>query len=166
MDREELLKKAQKEADPKAQMEQFKLMYRQPDEVELRGKIIRVYPIVGAPQDLVSLYSVEQVEVETDQIAEAIAKIRPNLKLQYKAASIGILNDPSWGGWKGLLKIKLFHGIHWRIMRWKYDPSDIADLMAAVINKLGISFFFQNMALMKEMNTLKRKRTKEEVELL
>lgn len=167
MDKEKLLEQAKREADFKAKMEQLKINYNIPERVELAsGKTVKIHRITGAPLDFISKYVVHQVEFETTETAEIIAKMRPNLKLQYKAISIAILNNPAWGGWKGFLNIKLSHWFHWRLLRWKYDPSEMQDILSVVIEKMGVSFFFQNTTLLKQMDSLKKKRTKTEVELL
>lgn len=166
MDKEKLAEKAKKEADVKAQMEQFKLNYRKPDKVKIGNKTVKIHRITGGPADYISMYAVRQVEFESMETTEMIAKMRPNLKLQYKILSLGLLNDPRLGGVLGFLKIAIFHPFYWRLLRWRYDASDIADALAHIVEKLGTFFFFQNTTLLKQMNTLRKKRTKEEAELL
>jgi hypothetical protein len=144
-----------KEKEYRAQMDQMRISYNEKTVIKAGNKRVTVYPLVGAALDYMSKYYTQQKSIEDKNTAGLIVALIPNLKLQYKALSIAILNNPNWiVGW---LKIKLFHGIHWRILRWKYNTLEMQDITVYAIEKMGLGFFFQSTVLTSGINTLKKK---------
>ena len=89
---------------------------------------------------------------------EMVALLAKNNTIASKCVSMLILEKP-W-------KIKLFH---WYFWRWIYRKSIVRELSSAlmtVYEALDLSFFFQNMQLIVEMNTLKKRLTKTELKQL
>ena len=151
----------------KLHREQIRVAYNEPSELEINGKTFKVRPITGAVADKMSGYIVKQVDVNTPpQGPELIAKQSPNAKLQAKAVTLALLNDPRWGGFLGWLKVNLFFRVYWRKIFWSFSPNDISMVLNHIIDKLGLVFFFENMISTKGLNTLEKKMTKKEVESL
>lgn len=89
---------------------------------------------------------------------EMIKLMAKNNTIASKCVSMLILETP--------LKIQLFHWVFWR---WIYRKSVARELSAALLvvyEALDLSFFFQNMQLIVEMNTLKKRLTKTELKQL
>ena len=92
------------------------------------------------------------------EASEMIALMAKNNTIASKCVSMLILEKP-W-------KIKLFH---WYFWRWIYRKSIVRELSVAlmtVYEALDLSFFFQNMQLIVEMNILKKRMTKTELKQL
>lgn len=154
----------QEQKEIEAQIEQYDINYNKKRPLSIgNGKDIYIYPLVSAVMDRMSSYYTRQQEVfPEDGVAGMIVKLKPNLKLQCKAASLALLNNPNWIiGW---LKIHLFHWIHWRIVFWKYSQKEMLAITTFLIEKMGLRFFFQNTVLTMRMNSLAKKMTKEEME--
>lgn len=89
---------------------------------------------------------------------EMVALMSKNNTISSKCVSLLILEKP-W-------KVRFFH---WYLWRWIYKHSTARELSAAlmtVYEALDLSFFFQNMTLIAEMNTLKKRLTKTELKQL
>jgi len=94
-------------------------------------------------------------KAEAREMIELMAK---NNTIASKCVSMLILEKP-W-------KIKLFH---WYFWRWIYRKSIVRELSTALLTvyeALDLSFFFQNMQLIVEMNTLKKRLTRTELKQL
>jgi hypothetical protein len=139
-----------------AAQEQVRIKYDKPVTIIAGKNRIKIRPIVGGALDKMSEYYTQQVEISREvSTPELIVKLKPNAKLQYKAMSVAILNDPRWV--IGLFKIYTIHWLHWRILRWKYNQAEVMDVTAHIIEKMGLIFFFQNTALTFGLNSLKKK---------
>jgi hypothetical protein len=89
---------------------------------------------------------------------EMIALMAKNNTISSKCVSLLILEKP-W-------KIRLFH---WYFWRWIYRRSvarELSEALLVVYEALDLQFFFQNMTLIVEMNTLKKRMTKTELKQL
>jgi hypothetical protein len=155
-----------KEVSAEAQLEQLRVSQDKSSVIKLGNKSIKIRPITCAVADRMSGYLVRQVEISEPTTAELVAKQRPNLKLQCKAVALAILNDGRMNGWFGWLKVNLLHWIIWRKVFRTMSSSDISKIFTHIVEKLQLIFFYQNTALTKGMNTLTKRKTKEEVELL
>ena len=151
------------QAKAMAEWEQYCINYNKKREVKFKNhKSIYLYPIANGINDKMSSYYTKQMTVvPEDGTAGMIVKLKPNSKLQCKAASLAILNNPNWI--IGLTKIFFFHWIHWRIVSLKYNPQELLDITTFLIEKMGLQFFFQNTRLTCQMNSLKKKITKTEM---
>ena len=152
------------EADQNSQLEQLRIAYNKHVVVEIGKKKYKFKPITNKCLDLMSGYYTQQSDVsQEDGTAGLIVKLKPNIKLQCKAMSIAILNDPRFiMGW---LKVNLFHFFHWRVLMYIHTADDILTATSHIIEKLGLSSFFFATVSTKGMNSLKKKMTKEEAEL-
>lgn len=150
------------EADQKAQLEQARIIFKEPYYI---GKY-KIPPITCRHSALIGKYAVKQVQMESITTPNLIAAARKNLKLQCKAVSVALLSDSRLLGIAGRIKMLLFFPLHWRILYGKLDSSDVNELFMAMVEKQGNLFFFASMNLVMEMNSLKKKKTKEEVQLL
>lgn len=153
------------EADASGQLEQMRIAYNKPVYLELGNRKYKFRPITNKCLDLISEYYTKQEEVsQEDGTAGLIVKLKPNIKLQCKAFSIAILNDPRFlMGW---IKVNLFHRFHWRILMYRHNVDEMLQATSHIIEKLSLTSFFFLTVSTKGMNSLKKKKTKEEVELL
>lgn len=107
------------------------------------------------------------------RISYAIAKCVPNpkadvselIKLMSRnntlpSRCVAYLLLGSW--WK----IIAFHWLYWRILYVRHTSFEIHQGLNAVFNAVDVGFFFQNMILLDQMNTLKKRMSKEELEQL
>jgi len=158
---------AYKDASMEAQMEQYRILANQAETVFLDdGRSFGLRPMVNYVAAKISGLIIRQVPIETNETAEIIAKMKPNLKLQSKVISLAILNDARWHGFAGILKRLFFYWIHWRIIDKTFSSADISIMIKVIIEKIHPVFFYQNMAYLKGINTMKKKMTKAEVKLL
>jgi len=161
----EILDKVFEEASPEAQFEQMKINQGLPSEVVMNdGKVIKIRPITSAAAERMSAYLVRQVEITEAETPELIARQKTNLRLQCKAIAIAMLNDGRLGGIAGWFKINFLFWFYWRKIFWAYTSGDISAILVHIIEKLNLVFFYQNMALTKGINTLRKKKTKKEQE--
>lgn len=89
---------------------------------------------------------------------EMIALMAKNNTIASKCVSMLILEKP-W-------KVKLFHWYFWRWIYRKSIASEMSEALLTVYKALDLQFFFQNMTLIVEMNTLKKRMTKTELKQL
>lgn len=157
-----------KEAEVKAQLEQDRVIFSEPIYVPIGNKNIEIRPLTLASSVRVSKYSVMQDDFGGGEPTNPniVAIARKNMKMQAKAVSIAILNDNRLYGLMGVLKRTLFFWIHWRIVMNRFDSATLNAIFMAMVEKFGGSFFFQNMALVKNLNILTKKKTKEEAKQL
>jgi len=158
-------KEKNNEPSPSAQLEQLRISQSGVSVVDLGDRKVKLRPITSAVSDRMSGYLVRQVDLSTSETPELIAKQKPNLKLQCKAVALAILNDNRMRGFFGWFKVNFLHWIYWRKIFWTYTSGDIFKVLTSLVEKLNLVFFYQNIALTKGMNSLERKKTKEEVRL-
>ena len=63
-------------------------------------------------------------------------------------------------------KIKLFHWYFWRKIYRNNTGRELTEALSIIYEALDLSFFFQNMILLDQMNTLKKRLTKIELKQL
>lgn len=151
-----------KEADARAQLEQARIIFKEPIYIESDFINFEMRPITCRNSAKIGSYAVRQVDVGEVTEPNLIAASRVNLKLQCKAASIALLSDSRLWGLVGRFKLWFFP-IHWRILFGRLDNSDLNELFMAMVKKQGNMFFFQSTALVMELNSLKKKKTTQEV---
>lgn len=155
------------EADYKAQMEQVGIIFDEPIYIEHGNKHIEIRPLTPRTQVKISKYAIRQVPVEDVKSItkpDLMALAAKNLNFQAKIASLAILNDNRLYGFWGKFKRWFFFNIHWRMIMESSDNNLLNKIFVAVVEKYGLDFFFQNMVLVKSMNVMRKKMTKEEVE--
>lgn len=153
-----------KEASIQAQMEQARMIFKEPYYVNSGTKQFEVRPITCRNSARFGYYAVRQVLIEEPTQPNLIAAAKTNLKLQCKAISIALLSDSRWIGLIGVFKRLFVFPFHWRMLYNSLDNADLNALFIAAVEKLGNGFFFQNLTLTQQMNPMTKKKTKEEVE--
>lgn len=139
---------------------EFELMRVAFDEPAKVGKYT-IYPLAHIAMSKIGKYATAQQEIVNDEgIAGIIVRFNPNLKLQCKMVSIAILNNPNWL-W-GFIRIHLFHWIHWRILRYKLNSAQVADIFEFIVEKLGLLFFSRVTSITRNINPLKKKTPEQE----
>lgn len=104
-------------------------------------------------------YLIAQREPNPQADAKEMIKIMAhNNTLSAKCVSMLILGS-YW-------KIKLFHWWFWRSIYRNHSARELTEALATVYEALDLSFFFQNMILLDQMNTLKKRLTKIELKQL
>lgn len=94
----------------------------------------------------------------TADAKEMIALMAKNNTLAAKCTSMLILGS-YW-------KIKLLHWYFWRKLYRNSTAHELTDALTVVYEALDLSFFFQNMILLDQMNMLKKRLTKTELKQL
>jgi len=94
----------------------------------------------------------------TADAKEMIALMAKNNTLAAKCTSMLILGS-YW-------KIKLFHWYFWRKLYRNSAARELTEALSTVYEALDLSFFFQNMILLDQMNMLKKRLTKTELKQL
>ena len=89
---------------------------------------------------------------------EMIALMAKNNTLAARCVSMLILGS-YW-------KIKLFHWYFWRSIYRNHEGRELTEALTTVYEALDLSFFFQNMILLDQMNMLKKRLTKTELKQL
>ena len=89
---------------------------------------------------------------------EIIKLMEMNNTLASKSVSMLILGS-YW-------KIRLFHWYFWRKLYRNNSGRELNEALLVVYEALDLSFFFQNMILLDQMNTLKKRLTKTELKQL
>ena len=155
-----------KEASYEAQMEQARIIFSEPYEIEVGGKILKIRPLTSSSQVKISEHAIRQTVPEDDDANKPnlIALTRKNLKHQCKAVALALLNDNRGYGTFGLIKRFFLFGIKWRLIYNSWDNSQINQAFFGIVEKYGLEFFFLNLKLLSEMNSMKKKKTKEEVQ--
>ena len=104
-------------------------------------------------------YLIAQREPNPQADAKEMIKIMAhNNTLSAKCVSMLILGS-YW-------KIKLFHWWFWRSIYRNSTGRELTEALTTVYEALDLSFFFQNMILLDQMNTLKKRLTKIELKQL
>ena len=157
-----------KEASLEAQQEQARIIFNQPIYVNANGKTIKIRPLTAKSQIKIATCAIRQTSIDVEEATapNLIALTRKNLKSQCQAASYATLNDNRLYGFAGNFKRFFFHWINWRIIMNSWDSGIVNEVFVAMVEKYGLRFFFQNSAMILEMNNLRKKKTKEEVESL
>lgn len=94
----------------------------------------------------------------TADAKEMIKLMAKNNTLAAKCTSMLILGS-YW-------KIKLFHWYFWRSIYRNSTAHELTDALTIIYQALDLSFFFQNMILLDQMNMLKMRLTKTELKQL
>ena len=89
---------------------------------------------------------------------EMIALMAKNNTLAARCVSMLILGS-YW-------KIKLFHWYFWRSIYRNHEERELTEALTTVYEALDLSFFFQNMILLDQMNMLKKRLTTTELKQL
>ncbi len=141
-----------------AQEKQYNISKDVPFSVTVAGKTYKCRYLKEWTAGKISLLIVQRDPNPKAEAKEMIELMAKNNTISSKCVSLLILEKP-W-------KIKLFH---WYLWRWIYKHAIARELSTALLTvyeALDLSFFFQNMQLIAEMNILKMRLTKTELKQL
>lgn len=143
---------------PTAQRKQYEIANDIPFEVKLGKKTYKCRYLKEWTSGKIS-YLIAQYEPNPKADAKGMIKIMAhNNTLASKCTSLLILGS-YW-------KIKLFHWWLWRKIYRNSTGKELTEALTTVYEALDLSFFFQNMILLEQMNTLKKRLTKIELKQL
>jgi hypothetical protein len=128
-----------------------------PYEIELGNKKYKVKYLKDKPAELASYQSLKLSNVAPESVSEAIEIAEKQRGVMAKCVSYLLLNS--------YLKIKLFHWIHWRYLSWTMSRRALASGIIHTQIALDMEAFSVGTQFLAAMNTLKMKKTREEVEL-
>ncbi|MEN6413730.1 MAG: hypothetical protein ABFC84_13375 [Veillonellales bacterium] len=146
-----------KEASLKAQKKQGDLLLDKSTIVPIGKYTYKIRYMRTYTNALISSLMVD-VKIATSDIPRTIGLMKEGTRLHARIAAYGLLC--TW------LKIKLFHWVYWRIIWIRHDEQEINQLMSAVIEKMGVGFFFLTTETTENLNSLMRKMTKTEAQSL
>lgn len=148
-----------KQPSAEAQRKQYELSNDKPFVVKIAGgRKFRCRYLKEWTAGKISYLIVQRDPNPKAEAKEMIALMAKNNTIASKCVSLLILEKP-W-------KIRLFH---WYFWRWIYRRSvarELSEALLVVYEALDLQFFFQNMTLIVEMNTLKKRMTKTELKQL
>lgn len=141
-----------KQASLSAQKEQYNIDTDTPFSVKLGRLKFKLRYLKQATANRISLEDVSRKELIGKDVK---ASLMANGRITAKVISLAILATP--------IKIKLFHWLLWRYIYNYYSVEEAHLALATIMGKLlQISFFFQSLALIEDMNQLTMKMTEVE----
>lgn len=141
-----------------AQLRQHEIKEDIPFEVKLGRKVYKCRYLKEWASGKIS-YMIADADPEHEPDAKAMIRLMAKKNtLASKCVSMLILGS-YW-------KIKLFHWYFWRSIYRNHEARELTDALTTVYEALDLSFFFQNMILLDQMNMLKKRLTKTELKQL
>jgi len=146
------------EASSRAQRKQYEIANDIPFEVILNGKTYKCRYLKEWTAGKIS-YLIAQREPNAEaDVSQMIELMKKNNTIASKCVALMILEKP--------LKVRLFYPFLWRKLYKTCTSRELTQALTTVYEALDLSFFFQNMILVEQMNILKKKLTKIELKQL
>lgn len=141
-----------KTVSPKAQELLYNINEDIPTEIKLGKRVYKVRDLKQSVANRISLLIVKKnAYFNTDNSEEALEYLG---NMSSKAVSMAILGS--------VIKVKLFHWFFWRYIYHTCTEKEINAALMAVIDRLNLGFFLQNIICLETMNQMKMTLTKKE----
>lgn len=146
-----------KEASLQAQKKQGEILLNTPTKIKVGNTTYKVGFMTKYANWRISGYLVGQ-KIADSSLATNIGLMKESEKLHCKAIACALLRK-YW-------KIKLFEWIYWRIIMIRHTEKEGNELLSAIVEKMDVGFFFQTTKTVENLNSLMKKMTKTEAQLL
>ncbi len=147
-----------KQPSAKAQEKQYNLDKDVPFVITIGKKSYKCRYLKDWTSHQISIEIVKAAPNPVADVTELVKLLSTHITLPSKVLSMLILEKP-W-------KIMLFHWYLWRKFYMTTTQRDKSAALITVYEALDLSFFFQNIQLIAEMNTLRMRMTKTELKQL
>jgi len=145
-------------ASPQVQRKQYEIANDVPFEITLNGKKYKCRYLKEWTAAKISYLITQRNPNPEADVSQMLKLMAQNNTIASKCCALMILEKP-W-------KIKLFYRFLWRKIYKTCTAREITEALTVVYEALDLSFFFQNMILVDQMNILKKKLTKMELKQL
>lgn len=146
-----------KEANLDAQEQLYNIDNDVPTPIKMGKRVFMVKDLKQSIANRISLLNVKREKLLSLDGSNIESSTKENGKITSKVLSLAICGNP--------IKAFFLHAFLWRYIYHSFSYKETSEALYGIFSKLQLGFFFQNLALIEEMNTLTKKLTQKEAKL-